>query len=337
MRQVWIARYGGPECLELREAVDPQPGPGEVRVRVRAAGINFADILGRMGLYPDAPKGPYVPGYEISGEIDAVGPGTERSCGERVLAFTRFGGYSDVICVSGEQAVPMPDGMSFEAAAALPVQYLTAYHMIVTLGGLRSDETLFVHGIGGGVGLASLQLGRWIGAAVLGTASRGKHAALKELGVDTLFGYDEEDLARSVRAATDGVGAHVVLDPVGGKSFRTSYRMLAQTGRMFAYGISALAKGKRRNKLGVFWQLLRMPKFRPLHMMHTNRSVAGVNLGRLWNAQALLRRQMAEIIGLWGEGHLAPRISETFPLEQASQAHHFIQDRKNLGKVLLTA
>ena len=183
MRQVWITRTGPPEVLELREAADPAPNAGEVQIRVRAVGINFADIMARLGLYPDAPKLPAVVGYEIAGDISALGGGVSRSVGERVFALTRFGGYSDVICVPTGQAMPLPDGMSYEDGAAIPVNYLTAYQMLVQMGSLKRAERVLVHSAAGGVGLAAIDLCRIYGAEVIGTASASKHEMLRERGV----------------------------------------------------------------------------------------------------------------------------------------------------------
>lgn len=180
MRQVWIARAGPPEVLEVREAPDPQPGPGQVRIRVAAAGVNFADILARLGLYPDAPELPTVVGYEVAGTVDAVGPDVAAPApGERVLALTRFGGYSDVVVVGAPQVIPIPSSLSFEQAATLPVNYLTAWIMLVHLGNVGAGQRVLVHSVGGGVGQAALQICRWRGAEVIGTASAAKHERLR--------------------------------------------------------------------------------------------------------------------------------------------------------------
>ena len=155
MRQVWIPKTGGPEVLEVREAPDPEPGPGAVRIRVAAAGINFADLLARMGLYPDAPKLPAVVGYEVAGTVDRVGAGAGLAEGDRVVALTRFGGYSDAVVVPGFQAIALPAAVGFEKAAALPVNYLTAWLMLVHLGNLRAGDRVLVHAAAGGVGQAA--------------------------------------------------------------------------------------------------------------------------------------------------------------------------------------
>ncbi len=216
MRQIWIPKAGPPEVLEIREAPDPQPKRGEIRIRVQAAGVNFADIVGRLGIYPDLPPMPVVVGYEVAGRVDGVGDGVDSVWQDRdVLALTRFGGYSDVICVPEAQVAQRPDGMSAETGAALPVNYLTAYQLVCVMGGLRSRETMLVHSAGGGVGIAAIQLARHIGANVIGTASARKHEYLKQLGVGHCIDYRTEDFEQRVHEITHGAGVELVLDAVG--------------------------------------------------------------------------------------------------------------------------
>src|SRR5262245_58962604 len=193
MRQVWITRTGGPEVLQVREAPDPEPGQGEVRIRVKASGVNFADTMARVGLYPDAPKPPCVVGYEVSGVVDKLGPGADGPApGTRVVAPTRFTGYSDTVVVPSIQASPLPDALSFEKAAAITVNYLTAYLMLVRLGNLQKGDTVLVHAVAGGVGQAALQICRHRGATVIGTASPSKHERLKSLGVAHCIDYTQQ-------------------------------------------------------------------------------------------------------------------------------------------------
>ncbi len=227
MRQVWITRVGPPEVLELREAPDPAPKPGEVQIRVRASGINFADIMARLGLYPDSPKLPAVVGYEVAGEIAAIGDGVTRAVGEKVFAITRFGGYSDVVCVPAAQALPLSDGMTYEEAAAIPVNYLTAYQMLIQMGALKSGERVLVHSAAGGVGLAAIDLCRIHGAEVIGTASASKHGLLRERGAAHLIDYNTQDYEAEVKRLTSGRGVHIVLDAMGGEHWRKGYRCLA--------------------------------------------------------------------------------------------------------------
>lgn len=336
MRQVWIPRIGPPEVLELREAPDPQAGVGEIRIQVAAAGINFADILARMGLYPDAPKLPAVVGYEVSGTVDQVGPQvTGVAEGDRVLALTRFKGYSDRVVVPSAFASPIATELSFESAAAIPVNYLTAWLMLVWLGNVRQGDRVLVHAVAGGVGQAALQVCRHFGAEVLGTASAGKHERLRELGVSLPIDYRSEDFEARVLEATGGRGVDLALDAVGGASFSKSYRCLAPLGRLYVFGLSSAATGKRRSIPVALRQVLRTPKFKPIDLMNRNRGVQGVNLGHLWKEVDRLSSMLTEIVRLAEQGVLAPVVDRTFPLTRAADAHAYIQERKNFGKVLL--
>src|SRR6188768_695425 len=237
MRQAVISRYGAPEVFQLREAPDPTPGTGEVRIRVRAAGINFADVLARLGLYPDAPKPPCVVGYEVSGTIDAVGASvTGFHSGDRVVAMTRFGGYADVVTAPIEQVFHFPDLLSDAEAAAVPVNYLTAALALYRMAALTPGETVLIHNAGGGVGIAATQLARLRRATVIGTASARKHDALRSFGIEHLIDYTTADVAAEVRKITRGRGVDVILDPIGGPSFAASYSMLAPLGRMVMFG-----------------------------------------------------------------------------------------------------
>lgn len=336
MKQVWIPRPGPPEVLEVRETDAPEPKHGELRIRVRAAGVNFADVLARMGLYPDAPPLPAVVGYEVAGEVDAVGPGVPpERVGERVAALTRFGGYSELVVVPSEQAAPIPARLSFEEAAALPVNYLTAWLMLVHLGCVRAGDTVLVHGAAGGVGQAAVQIARSRGARVLGTASPHKHERLRAAGVDACFDSRGKDVVEQVRAATGGRGVEIALDPIGGRSFKRSYDCLAPLGRLFVFGVSSLAPGKRRNPLKALVGLASMPFFHPVALMNANRGVIGVNLGHLWERGPELRAMLDDVLAGVESGSLAPVVDRSFPLAQAAAAHARLQDRQNFGKVLL--
>jgi synaptic vesicle membrane protein VAT-1 len=335
MRQVWIPRTGGPEVLEVRDAPEPEPGEKQVRIRVAAAGLNFADTLARIGLYPDAPRLPAVVGYEVAGTIDKVGPGANGAVGTRVLAFTRFGGHSEAVVVPAHQAVPIPDDLSFDKAAAIPVIYTTAWLMLVWLGNVRRGERVLVHAAAGGVGTAALQICRVKGAEVIGTASRSKHARLKELGIAHAIDYRTEDFEVEVLRITAGRGVDIVLDAVGGESLAKSYRCLAPLGRLFTFGGSGFAPKGTRNPLHMLKGLLATPSFKPFSMMNRNRGVFGVNLGHLWGETETLRTILGDIMVLVRDKQLDPIVDKAFRFDQAADAHRFIQERKNFGKVLL--
>jgi NADPH:quinone reductase-like Zn-dependent oxidoreductase len=334
VKQLVIPRYGPPEVLEVREARDPQVGPGTVRIRVHAAGINFSDLLARQGLYPDAPKPPLTVGYEVAGVVDAVGESvTTARRGDPVVATTHFGGQSELVVVPASSVFPLPAGWSAEQGAAFPVVYLTAHHMLVRVAAARRGETVLVHAAAGGVGLAVAELGRLMGLRVLGLASAGKHAVLREYGVEPLDGRDPRWF-EAVRAAAPR-GVDIALDAVGGDSWRHDYRLLAPAGRLLCYGASVMSEESGRNFLKILWRLLRFPRFGPLALMNDNRSVAGVNLGHLWNERALLEPQVATLLEYARAGKLTPRVDRAFPLAEAAAAHRYIHERKNIGKVVL--
>lgn len=337
MRQVEIPRHGGPEVLRIVQRPDPDPGPGEVRLAVHASGLNFADILARMGLYRDAPKPPMVVGYEVAGTVEALGEGVDPDLADqRVLAMTRFGGHSSKVVVPADAVVPLPESMSFEEGAALPVVYLTAYHMLYHLGNLHPGERVLIHSAGGGVGLAAIQLARLREAQIFGTASPGKHERLLELGVHRCIDYHTEDFEQVVAEATGGKGMHIILDAVGGDSFKKSYRSLAKCGRLFAFGVSSFAGGDRRSLLRAAVAMARMPFYSPVRFMLDNRGVFGVNLGQLWDEQELVLGQLRALLELYEQGDIRPTVAKAFPLEEAADAHRYIQDRKNFGKVVLS-
>lgn len=336
MQQVWITRAGPPEVLELREAPDPAPGPGEVRVRVARSGINFADLMARVGLYPDAPPLPCVVGYEVSGVIDAVGAGVTRAKeGDRVMAMPRFGGYSSALVLPEGQVLAMPDAMTFDHGAGLPVVYLTAYDAMLFTGNLRPGSRVLVHSAAGGVGLAAIQLAKTRRCEIFGLASHGKHEFLRKQGVQHVFTPDDDWPSR-VREVAGARGLDLVLDPVGGRSWKYGMDLLGPCGRLVCYGLSAAApEGTRRSLLRAAWSLLQVPGFKPTRLMDENKTVTGVNLGHLFDRLDLLEPQLAALVELYREGAIEPVVAKVFPAREAPAAHQFIHDRKAIGKVLL--
>jgi len=335
VKQVVIPRHGPPEVLEIREAPDPAVVPGSVRIRVRAAGINFSDLLARQGLYPDAPKLPCTVGYEVAGIVETVGAGvTTFRTGDRVVATTKLGGQSELVVAPARSVFPLPATWTFEQGAAFPVVYLTAHHMLVRVAAARRGETVLVHAAAGGVGLAVAELGRILGLRVLGLCSSTKHAVLREYGVEPFDGRDPRWFDTLRRAMPGGVD--IVLDAVGGDSWRHGYRLLAPAGRLVCYGASGLAEGSTRNILKVLWRVVRFPRFGPIGLMNDNRSVAGVNLGHLWNEETVMAPQVQALLAYALEGKVTPRVDRAFPAADAAAAHRYIHERRNIGKVLLT-
>ena len=276
MRQIWISKAGPPEVLAVKEAPDPQPAAGEMRIRVEASGVNFADVLGRLGLYPDLPRIPVVPGYEVAGRVDAVGGGVDPSwVGRDVFALTRFGGYADVVCVPTAQVFVRPEGISAQEGASIPVNYLTAWQLMIVMGGLKPNETVLIHSVGGGVGIAATQIAKHLGARVIGTASAAKHSELRALGVDHLIDYRTEDFEARARQITGGRGVELVLDAIGGDSLKKGYRLLAPTGRLGTFGVSSAATNKTGGMFGMLSVLASTPwlQFNPLSLMNANKGV----------------------------------------------------------------
>jgi NADPH:quinone reductase-like Zn-dependent oxidoreductase len=337
MRAVWITKHGGPEVLEVRETPDPVPKTGEVRVRLKACGLNFAEISARQGLYPDAPPPPSVVGYEAAGIVDAMADGTEGQglIGKRVVVLSRFGAHADTVCVPQKFCFAIPDNMSFEEAAAIPVNYLTAYQMLFRVGAVKPGESILIHMAAGGVGIAVLQLCQTIeGVVAYGTASASKHEVIRANGCKHPIDYRTMDYAAEVRRLTNGEGVDVVMDALGGNDWRKGYKLLKPGGRLIAFGFANMVSGEKRNLFRMIKQIVSVPIFNPISLMNANRSVAGVNLGHLWN-EPYLPTAMTSLIRLFSEGKIKPHIDSSFPFTEAAAAHRKIQDGKNIGKVVL--
>ena len=232
-------RNGNVDVLKVEVHPDPVPGKGEVLIRVKAAGLNFADILARQGLYPDGPAKPCVMGYEVAGIVETAGDQVDQSLiGKPVVAMTRFGGQAELVVVPLNQIFEKPERLSFEQGAAVPVNYLTAWALLVTMGGLKQEEAVLIHNAGGGVGLAALDIAKHIGARTYGTASSSKHEFLRARGLDQAIDYRGQDWLPVLLELTGGRGVELVIDPLGGSSWKRSYRALRTTGRMGVFGMS---------------------------------------------------------------------------------------------------
>jgi NADPH:quinone reductase-like Zn-dependent oxidoreductase len=335
MRQVVITKAGPPEVLKVQESPDPVPGPGQVRIRVKAAGINFADLMARLGLYPDAPKIPCVVGYEVSGVVDQVGPETIGfAVGDRVFGMPHFGGYSDVVVVPAAQAIKMPAAMSFEEAAALPVVYITAHHMLLYTGTLRPGMRVLLHSAAGGVGLAAIDLLRANGCEIIGTASPSKHAFLRERGVQHCIDSNR-DIGAQVRALGFAGKLDVSCNPVGGKSWKQDYALLGPGGRLISFGVSSLAPGERRSILSLLKFIFGLAWWTPIGLMNDNKTVSGVNMGHLFDHVEILRPQFEALVRMYEAGQIKPFVDKTFSFAEAPAAHQYLHDRKARGKLLL--
>lgn len=336
MKQIVITKYGNPDVLNIQKREDPKPSAGEVLIKVKAIGVNFADILARKGLYPDAPKPPCVVGYEVSGIIETAGQGVDSSIvGKSVLALTRFNGYSDKVCVSEDAVFTKPGSLDFVKAAAIPVNYLTAYQLLCVMGGLKKKESVLIHNAGGGVGLAALDIALHLEATTYGTSSAGKHSFLMERGLNHPIDYRSQDFLAKIMSLTGGKGVELVIDPIGGKNWKKNYKALRSTGRLGMFGVSTLTE----STMGRFFQFIKliaqMPWYNPLGLMNANKSVFGVNLGHMGNERTKMSGWMHTILKGVEEGWVRPHVDRTFLFEQASEAHAYIEARKNIGKIVL--
>jgi NADPH:quinone reductase-like Zn-dependent oxidoreductase len=330
MRVVVITKHGGPEVLKVEERPDPRLGKGEVRIEVAAAGVNFADVMARIGIYPDAPKPPCVIGYEVAGTILELGEGVEGlTVGQRVLAGTQFGGYASQVVVPASDVVPLPDRLSFEQGAAIPVNYATAWAGLIGYGNLQPGERVLVQAAAGGVGIAATQIAKRHGAEVYGTASPSKHERITELGVDHALDYTRDGWERGLPKFD------VIMDAVGGKSFRRSYGLLRAGGRLVAFGASAAVSGEKRNVVSGLGTLAQMPRFNMVKQMSESKAVIGLNMLSLWKDRGTLRPWIEPLQALLDDGTIQPVVAGEFKMERAGEGHRMITERRNVGKVVL--
>ncbi|HEX2127893.1 MAG TPA: medium chain dehydrogenase/reductase family protein [Solirubrobacterales bacterium] len=341
MRAVVIPKHGPPDVLRVEERPDPEAAAGEVRIAVKAAGINFADLLARSGVYPDAPRPPCVVGYEVAGEIESIGKGVDGlSIGDRVVAGTKFNGQAELVSVPAGQVIPLPERLSFEQGAAVPVNYLTATAGLVVMAGLKAGERVLIHSAGGGMGISATQVAKRAGAEIFGTASAAKHDAIRAQGVDHAIDYRTQDFAAEVMRITGGEGVDVAFDALGPKSFRKDYRLLREGGRLVMYGYAESESAGGRNLVAMAGTLARapfasFPWWKSLAVMNENKGVFGLNMLSWWKREGL-DRVLAPLAADLAEGHYDPVVAQAFPFDQAADAHRFIAERRNVGKVVLT-
>lgn len=323
MKAIRFHQLGGPEVLQLEEVPDPNPSEGEVRIRVRAAGLNFGDTMFREGKYLVRPTFPQIPGMEAAGEVEALGPGaTGLSVGDRVMVLGGSGAYAEKLVVKPHTCFPMPPGLSFEQAAALPVQGLTAHHLLTLIGRVRPGETVLVHAAAGGVGSLAVQLAKRLGAKVIGTAGADEKLALvRSLGADVAINHRTTDLVAAVREATGKRGVDVILEMVGGtEAYAKNLSMLTHFGRMIVFGA---ASGETHGTL------------EPISLMAKNATVCGYYLTPVLRQRELCAPPLAELAAAAVSGSLRILVGKTYPLAEAAAAHRDIVQRGTTGKLVL--
>lgn len=338
MRAAVITKFGPPEVLQFRDLSVPAIGAGDVHVRTRAIGLNFAELFARLGYYPGIPKPPFVPGIEFSGVIEAVGKSVRGfKKGDRVFGFSKQNAYAEYVAVPKEFIFRIPKAMNSETAAAFGVASLTAYHGLVTLAHLRRGERLLIHAAAGGVGTAALQIARHLGATIYATVgSQAKMKVAEELGADVVINYSDDDFASVIRTETTGEGLDVILDSVGGRIMGKGWKLLAPMGRYVLYGFAAVANKRGVNKLKAFRESISFPLIYPPSIVTRNLSLMGFNLYFLSKKVSYLRNAMSILLRWHAKGIIRPVVGSVFPFDKIVEAQRFLQSRKSVGKVVVT-
>ncbi len=321
MKAVVFHQHGGPEVLQVVDQPLPRPEPGQVLLRVRAAGVNYADTMHRAGTYGGEYRFPYVAGFEVCGDIVELGPGVQGlTVGQRVMGRAK-GAYAESAVAAAGGLLPVPDGVTDAEAAAFPVVFQTAYHCLVTCGRMQPGETVLIHAAGGGVGTAAVQLARLLGGRILATAGTDdKLQRVRELGADVTINSRQQGFVAVVKQETEGRGADVILESVGGDVFNESLECLAALGRLVVFGV---ASGQPSH-----------PKVRQL--LAYNHAVLGFHLGNLVQHQpAVARRGFEMVTEFLRWRRVRPIVGHVLPLEQARQAHELLGSRESYGKIIL--
>jgi len=337
LKAAFVTKYGGPDVLEIRNTPVPRLEPHQILVRVRVIGLNFADIFGRFGVYPGTPEPPFIPGLEFSGDVAAVGTGVVSfKGGERVMGYCRVGSHAEYVAVNEDLATTLPASMSYEIGAAFLTSYLSAYHGIVRLANIRSGEKLLVHAAAGGVGLATVQLAKHLGCEIFGTAGTDqKVEVVKSQGAHHVINYTSHDFAREVRRLSNGYGIDVVMDSVGGETYKKSWQLLAQMGRYILLGVSGVAGRGALNRLKVAKAFSHMKPIFPPNLLSANKGIFGFNLGTLRGKERYFKNAVGELLNLYEIGALKPLIGKVFSFDQIVEAHRTLQMRQSFGKVVV--
>ena len=340
-RKVVIHKAGAYDRLTLAPAKVARPGPGEVQIDVHAAGVNYADVIVRMGLYASAKElvgWPITPGFEVAGVVRAVGDGvTDLSPGARVLAITLFGGYASAVTVPRHQVFAIPDTVGFPEAAGFPAVFMTAYFALHHLAHPRRGDHVLVHSAAGGVGGCLVQLAKRAGCVVTGVVG-GSHKVevAKALGCDHVIDKSKEELWARASSITPR-GFDVVLDANGIATLKDSYEHLRPAGKLVVYGFSTMMpkKGGRPNYLKLASDYLRTPRFNPLDMTNESKSVLAFNLSYLFDRHDILAEAMGDLMAWWGAGEISAPAVTTYPLEKVADAHRDIESGRTVGKLVL--
>ncbi|XP_066554678.1 synaptic vesicle membrane protein VAT-1 homolog [Amia ocellicauda] len=336
-RSLVLSGYGGYDKVKLQVKKGmPSPKAGEVVVRVKACGLNFADLLARQGLYDRLPSPPFSPGMECSGVVEIVGEEvTDRKVGDKVMVLNRSGMWQEVVAVPASHTFIMPEGMTFEEAAAIPVNYVTAYMMLFDFGNLRPNQSVLIHMAAGGVGIAATQLCKTVkDVTIFGTSSASKHETISEVGVTHPIDYRTRDYVDEIRKISPK-GLDVILDPLGGSDTHKGFNLLRPMGKLITYGAANVLTGQRKNLLAMAKTWYNQFSINTMSLMHANKAVCGYHLGYLDNEFEMVTEVVAKLLDLYKQGKIKPRVDSTYHFEQVGDAMRRMQERHNIGKIIL--
>ncbi len=349
LESVQITRHGGPEVLQKAKHPSSTLGAADVRISVKAIGVNFADVLMRLGLYPEAPPLPFTPGYEVAGIVTEIGSGVlDLKPGDEVCAATRFGGYATEAVVPRFFVHKKPTKLTLEEAAAIPVNFATAWVALQEMARVRMGDRVLIQSAAGGVGLAAIQIAAQAGAHVTAMVGNVKKADVaRDFGAREVILNSEWDAVSRKEARSKFGPFDIILDAVGGENLKKCYAALGPTGRVINFGISQVTGpvpvSGRKNKRSIFKIanfLIQTPLFTPFQLMTDNRGVFGLNMLQFFDLKRqnpeFLSRIFGKIMDGFNDGHYRVQIGKVFPLEQASEAQQWLQSRENIGKVVLT-
>jgi len=335
MKAIYLKKYGdAKEAFDIKEAQIPTPKEDEVLIKVKYSGLNFADVIARRGMYPDAPKNPALLGYDVSGEISALGSNvTEFKIGQKVVAMTRFGGYAEYAATNKSGVAVVPDGFDMASATVLATQACTAYYCAEDCVTLHKGDKVLIQAAAGGVGSILVQIAKHRGCIVYGTASTGKQDFIKKLGVDYAIDYTKENFYDVIDK--NGHKLDVVFDSLGGTAFAKGVKLLAPGGKMVCYGAAEQLES-RKNKLKLLSLAWGFGLFSPISLLMQSKSIITVNMLRIADfRQNVFNEVLQNVIQMATQNVITPHVSKVFPAMDIADAHDYLESRQSTGKVVL--
>ena len=338
MKAIYLKKYGNSaSAFEIKEMPIPIAAKGEVVIKVACFGLNFADVVARRGLYPDAPANPVVLGYDVAGVVESVGEdGAIFKIGQRVMAFTRFGGYAEYVKTVESGVALMPDTLDFAAATALVTQGSTAYFCAYQSTVLNAGDRVLIHAAAGGVGSLLVQMAKQQKCIVYGTASTSKLNYLKQSGVDVAIDYTQEDFSKVIRAHSNDQKIDVVFDSIGGRTFKNSFKLLAPGGRIVTFGAAEQIGGNKTNKLSALKLAWGFGIFSPIQLLLSSKAIIGVNMLKIAdNRPHILSLCLREVLKMTEAGTIVPTVGKIFSADKIAEAHDYLENRQSVGKVVM--